>query len=76
VTAAFGKWLGFVLMMTAMLVVSAIGVATVVVAAKSAAPTRYGQFIPALRVSDDRWRTVGKDPGHRREVANVSVDGP
>jgi hypothetical protein len=36
VSAAFGKWPGFVLMMTAMLVVLALGVAAVLVTTKSA----------------------------------------
>ena len=36
VAAAFGRWLGFVLMMTALLVVLAFGVITILVASKTA----------------------------------------
>ncbi len=37
VSAAFGRWLGFILMMTALLVVFSLGVVTIMVASKGVA---------------------------------------
>jgi hypothetical protein len=37
VSAAFGKWLGFILMMTALLVFFSLGVVTIVIASKEIA---------------------------------------